>query len=266
MSLFRNIIWGSVLSLSLVACSDEEGPYVLPEGEYLPPVVDKNVVNVSLISSLSDELLFEHGRSPMDVSVRLEKLKFDIALLDHFNVNYGWTNPFNPMTKIGKSNQLTGIFSKISQGENETMTGGALMLHTPVRTSSFIPVEGLAALPQLNWVFNGANLSVSYFHIRTAGEVSACAAAVASELKEGNKPELAFIGTIEESLFEAFVKAVKDQNPEANVNGIQSKVEAKNRMAVVVTSGKYIYRRALEYRVGETDDLKCMQIQIEYLP
>ncbi|MGL5785798.1 MAG: hypothetical protein ACRCX4_03115 [Bacteroidales bacterium] len=266
MSLFRNIIWGSVLSLSLVACSDEEGPYVLPEGEYLPPVVDKNVVNVSLISSLSDELLFERGRSPMDVSIRLEKLKFDIALLDHFNVNYGWTNPFNPMTKIGKSNQLTGIFSKISQGENETMTGGALMLHTPVRTSSIIPVEGLAALPQLNWEFNGANLLVSYFHIRTAGEVSACAAAVSSELKQGNKPELAFIGTIEESLFDTFVKAVKDQNPEANVNGIQSKVEVKNRMAVVVTSGKYIYRRALEYRVGETDDLKCMQIQIEYLP
>lgn len=266
MSLFRNIIWGSVLSLSLVACSDEEGPYVLPEGEYLPPVVDKNVVNVSLISSLSDELLFEHGRSPMDVSVRLEKLKFDIALLDHFNVNYGWTNPFNPMTKIGKSNQLTGIFSKISQGENETMTGGALMLHTPVRTSSFIPVEGQVALPQLNWQFKGANLSVGYFHIRTAGEASACASAVASELKEGNKPELAFIGTIEESLFEAFVKTVKDQNPEAKVDGIQSKVEAKSRMAVVVTSDKYIYRRALEYRIGETDDLKCMQIQIEYLP
>lgn len=266
MSLFRNIIWGSVLSLSLIACSDEEGPYVLPEGEYLPPVVDKNVVNVSLISSFTNELLFERGRTPMDVSVRLEKLKFDIALLDHFNVNYGWTNPFNPMTKIGKSNQLTGVFSKISQGENETMTGGALMLHTPVRTSSFIPVEGLASLPKLNWEFNSTNLSVGYFHITNAGEATAYASAVASVLKEGNNPEMAFIGTIEESMFESFSKAVKDQNPDANIDGIQSKVEAKNRMAVVITSGKYIYRRALEYRVGENDDLKCMQIQIEYLP
>lgn len=266
MSLFRNIVWGSALALSLVACSDEEGPYVLPEGEYLPPVVDKNVVNVSLISSFSNELLFDHGRSTMDVSVRLEKLKSDVVLLDHFNVSYGWANPFNPMTKIGKSNQLTGIFSTTRFGENETMTGGALMLHTPVRTSTFIPVEGMPSLPQLDWEFNKANLSVGYFHITTANEAAAYATSVASLLKSENKPEMAFIGTIDKAQLDGFRKSVTELNTDAAVSAMQSKIDAKNRVAVVVTSGKYICRRALEYRIGENDDLKCMQIQIEYLP